>query len=166
MNIQQYIATGIIESYALGLASPDEAAQFERLLPTFPELKIALTEFEFRLESFVLNHEIPPPPGLKDRIEGRLRGLPAIRNVSRGSWSAGQKENEYIHARESSPYIKIHKYWRWAFIAVFIISKIWLTLFIYYLMQYRLAAKEIRHLQERVRKEKPFLQERSPDNQP
>lgn len=157
MNIHQYIGTGIIESYALGLATPEEATRFEHLLPDFPELKIALTEFEQRLEAFSRDNEIPPPPGLKNRIEERLRELPAIRHVSRGTWSAGQKEKEYIHVRESSTHIRVHKYWRAILIAIFVLSKIFLILSIYYFLQYRNAEKEIRGLKQQVRTEKGNL---------
>lgn len=157
MNIHQYIASGIIESYVLGLATPEEATRFDQLLPSFPELKMALREFEFRLEAFAMDNQIPPPPGIKNRIQERLWELPAIRHVSRGSWTAGQKENEYIDIRESSTHIRVHKYWRAAFIALFIISKIFMILYIHFFLQYKLAEKEIRILQEQVKTYKAVL---------
>jgi len=48
LNIQQYISSGIIEIYVMGLASAEEASQLERLLPFFPELRAALSDFGFQ----------------------------------------------------------------------------------------------------------------------
>jgi len=36
----------------MGLASPEEASQLERLLPFYPELQSALSDFGFQLELF------------------------------------------------------------------------------------------------------------------
>ena len=79
MNIELYIQSGIVESYVLGLASPAEVAEFEQLLPHFPQLKEAMSDFEYQLELFAIDHEIPPPPGIRERIEARLREMPAVR---------------------------------------------------------------------------------------
>jgi len=56
LNIQQYITSGIIETYVMGLASPEEASQLERLLPFYPELQSALSDFGFQLELFAIQH--------------------------------------------------------------------------------------------------------------
>jgi hypothetical protein len=79
VNIELYIQSGIVESYVLGLASPAEVAEFEQLLPHFPLLKDALSDFEYQLELFAIDHEVPPPPGSRERIEARLREMPAVR---------------------------------------------------------------------------------------
>ena len=50
MNIQEYISSGIVESYVLGLASPEERVEFEGLCVQYPELVAARTEFELALE--------------------------------------------------------------------------------------------------------------------
>ena len=73
VNIELYLQSGIVESYALGLATPLEVAEFEQLLPHYPELKERLSDFEYQLELFAIDNEVPPPPGTKERIEARLR---------------------------------------------------------------------------------------------
>ena len=50
MNTSEYIESGIIETYVLGMASPEEAAELEALCLEFPEIKAALNAFEETLE--------------------------------------------------------------------------------------------------------------------
>ena len=139
VNIELYIQSGIVESYTLGLATPFEKEEFEQLLPHYPELKTALSDFEYNLELFAIENEVPPPSGTRERIEARLRGIPAIR-PSRSSASHGAPGSSYLHVEANSDYIRVHKLWRVAFIVVFILSKIFLALAIYYFIQYRLVA--------------------------
>lgn len=68
MNIQEYISSGIVESYALGLAEPAERAEFERMCNLHPEVLAARLEFENSLEEFATMNPIIPPANLKSRI--------------------------------------------------------------------------------------------------
>jgi hypothetical protein len=144
VNIELYLQSGIVESYALGLATPREVDEFEQLLPHYPELKEALRDFEYHLELFSIDNEVPPPPDVRQRIEDRLRTLPAIPDpVWRGT--PGDR-TEYVAAKESSDHLRVHKIWRTLFIVVFVLSKIFLILAIYYFIQYRHAEKRINPL--------------------
>ena len=73
MDIELYIRSGMIESYALGLATVSERTEFELLMAKYPELRTALSVFEYQLEQFALCHETPPPPGMWEQIEARVR---------------------------------------------------------------------------------------------
>lgn len=170
LNIQQYIASGIIESYVLGLASPEEASQLERLLPFYPELQAALSDFEFQLELFAIQHEEPPPPGLFQKIQDRVRDLPAVRDQPdshRGhKRNDGSSAEDYIHVRDSSTHIRVHKYWRIAFIVIFILSKLLLAAFIYYFIQYRHSEREMRSLRDQqIKTNKSQLSPETQDNE-
>ena len=70
MNIQEYILSGIIESYVLGLASPEERSEFEAMCATHPEIQKAKDEFEDSLQNYFMNDAdaIKPAPELKDKI--------------------------------------------------------------------------------------------------
>lgn len=68
MNTREYIESGIIESYVLGMASPEEAAELESLCLQFPEIKEALTAFEIALEKNAMANAIPPPPSIKKAL--------------------------------------------------------------------------------------------------
>lgn len=68
MNIQEYIESGIIETYVLGLASPSESAEFERLCAEYPELVAARKKFEDGLEKHASTHAVQPPVGVKVKV--------------------------------------------------------------------------------------------------
>jgi anti-sigma-K factor RskA len=68
VNIKEYISSGIVESYVLGLASPEERTEFEQLCLQYPEVLEARTAFELSLEEQALAGAIPPPAGLKEKI--------------------------------------------------------------------------------------------------
>lgn len=151
MNIELYIQSGIVESYVLGLVTPEEAAEFEQLLPHYPILKEHLAEFGYELELFAIDHEIPPPPDVWTRIEDRVRELPDLRRT----WGDGtRREKEtaegYIPIDSSTSHIRVRKYWRTLFILVFILSKILLVLSIYYFLEYRHKNEQVQQLQEEL----------------
>ena len=165
LNIQQYIASGIIESYVLGVASPDEATQLERLLPFYPELQAAISDFGFQIELFAIQNEVPPPPGTFLRIQDRVRELPAVKSPVRpGSREPhSQTDSDYVHVKESSTHIRVHKYWRAAFIGIFILSKLLLFGFIYFLLQYKHSEKDLRALKDQQQQQKVNRASLSPE---
>ena len=72
MDIQEYISSGIVESYVLGLASDEERREFEKMCDQYPELPAARTAFELALEKQAMDNAIAPPSGLKNRILAEL----------------------------------------------------------------------------------------------
>ena len=88
MNVQDYIKSGIIESYVLGMADSAEAAELEQLCLQYPEIKQALNDAELALESNALANPIAPPPALKQVIFDQLKAdfqNPAISAASNQS---------------------------------------------------------------------------------
>ncbi|GAB4093855.1 anti-sigma factor [Flaviaesturariibacter terrae] len=72
MNIKEYISSGIIESYVLGLATDAERQEFEALCRQYPELVAARDRFEQELEGQMLADAPAPPVFLKERVLGAL----------------------------------------------------------------------------------------------
>lgn len=68
MNIQEYIASGIIESYVLGLASPEERVEFEQYCTQYPELVEARTAFELALEQQAMSAATAPPAFIRENV--------------------------------------------------------------------------------------------------
>ncbi len=68
MNVQEYISSGIVESYVLGLASQEEQAEFERMCASYPEVKAARETFELLLEKQALSQAVETPENLKNKI--------------------------------------------------------------------------------------------------
>lgn len=73
MDIQAYISGGNIESYVLGLASPEERAEFERMCAAYPELAAARNAFEIQLEQNMLKQAVAPPDQLREMILSKIR---------------------------------------------------------------------------------------------
>lgn len=72
MNIQEYISSGVIESYVLGLASDEERREFEKICAQYPEALAARTAFELALEKQAMENSITPPADLKNKIIEQL----------------------------------------------------------------------------------------------
>ena len=68
MNVQDYILSGIVESYVLGLASTEDSAEFERMCAAHNEVRAARNAFELQLEANLQQQKLEPPRELKSRI--------------------------------------------------------------------------------------------------
>jgi hypothetical protein len=73
VNIREYISSGIIESYVMGMASDQERAEFERLCSQYPELLEARIEFEKALEKKAFANAMEPPAFLKQKIWSAIK---------------------------------------------------------------------------------------------
>ena len=82
MNVQEYISSGIVEHYVLGLASEAERAEFEELCRQYPELVAARTAFEETLESFALSNTIMLPADMRHRFLEVIHENPSINQSS------------------------------------------------------------------------------------
>lgn len=72
MNIKEYISSGVVESYVLGLLTAQERFEFEKYCETYPELKEARTSFELALEKQATENSIAPPADLKQKIASKI----------------------------------------------------------------------------------------------
>jgi anti-sigma-K factor RskA len=75
LDIQAYIASGILESYVLGIASAEEAAEIEALAHQYPLIKAEIEAIRASLEAYIIQHEQMPPAALKKKIWHKLEEL-------------------------------------------------------------------------------------------
>ena len=68
MNLNEYIASGIIESYVMGLASESERAEFERMCAQYPELVEERRKFEESLEISASQQAVQPPREIRAKV--------------------------------------------------------------------------------------------------
>lgn len=73
MNTKEYISSGIIESYILGLASPEEAGILECVMKNNAEVKAAFEEAQKTLEDLATSQAVAPPAGLKSKIWNKIQ---------------------------------------------------------------------------------------------
>jgi mannose-6-phosphate isomerase-like protein (cupin superfamily) len=75
MNIEQYIESGILQEYSLGVLSEQERAAVERDCALYPEIKMALRNIELGLQKFAEANALWPGPELQDSIWNTLENL-------------------------------------------------------------------------------------------
>jgi len=73
VDIQQYISSGIIEAYVLGIASDEEVRELLSLSEQYPEVREAISATEADIEQYADLHAITPPPGMKEQIWDMLK---------------------------------------------------------------------------------------------
>lgn len=75
MNTSEYISSGILESYALGLCNATEAADVERMCTLYPEIKAELEDIQSSLGGYVQAHAVNPPESVKASIFNKINEL-------------------------------------------------------------------------------------------
>ncbi len=148
-----YLKEGSLQPYLEGLTSAEEKQEAEHLLATDPELLADLDELEDQLEDFFLRNAVPPPPavreGLLQRISEREIQPWQEPEPTHGRRRTPEPDGEgpnYVAVEVDNTHIRVHKYWRTAFIAVFILSKVFLILGLYYYFKSNSQEQEIERL--------------------
>ena len=73
MNLNDYISSGIVESYVLGLADEAERSEFEHMCAAHEEVWAARNAFELSLEKHALDDAVLPPQQIiKNRLFNEL----------------------------------------------------------------------------------------------
>lgn len=113
MDINAYIESGVIESYVLGLATTDEAAELEILAMEHPAIKQAVEDFALSIQRNAVENGVTPPAELKQQVinvlanefeQPKLVAMPAVESNSE---SAGP-----------AMVVRMHKPNTWRYIAV------------------------------------------------
>lgn len=134
MELHHYIESGIIESYALGLATATEIAELQYMRKLYPELNTEIRMVERRIEMVALTEGVMPPARLKDRIFQRINW-----EEQKNTEQEKDKSNyTFINIQsKDNNYITVHKWWKLFFVMVFIVSKVCLFAAIYYYLKYQ-----------------------------
>jgi len=161
VDIQEYIESGILETYVLGAASEAETRELLYFKEKYPQVQIALQELESDMELIAEQMAVMPPPGTWGRIEASINELTTVpayeplRLKDAGGKSGHHfktPDRDYIEVAESeSTHMTIHKSWKWVFAAVFVLGKIFLGCAIYFYLENRQAQEQIQELKTELR---------------
>lgn len=154
MKIKDYIESGVLEAYVLGSASEAEVRELLYLKAKHPEIKQALQELELDMERIAEQMAIPPPPLCWTKIEAEMDAIVPAPEAETVLFKQDREENkqspkssgDYIEVEAQSTYMRVHKSWKAIFIAVFILSKIFLICAIYFYLENKHAQEQIRDL--------------------
>jgi hypothetical protein len=72
LDIQEYIASGILELYASRSLPPHEEAEVERMAALYPEVKEELDAIVETLETYAKLYAVEPPAHLREKIINQL----------------------------------------------------------------------------------------------
>ncbi len=72
MTKEEFISSGLLELYAMGVTSPEETQIVQEHLAQFPELKEELNEIELSLENYALSQSVPPAASVKEKLFNQL----------------------------------------------------------------------------------------------
>lgn len=72
MDKQQFLASGLLEQYVLGLTSQEESVIVEKWLRKYPDLQKEVDAMHEALEQYSLAQGITPPSDLRPRIMNRI----------------------------------------------------------------------------------------------
>ncbi len=76
MDIKEYISSGIIEAYVLGLATEEEVSILDCVRQKNPEVQQAILDAQLLLEDFATEQAIAPAPAMKDEIWSKIASTP------------------------------------------------------------------------------------------
>lgn len=68
MDLQSFLASGLIESYVLGQCTPAERSEVERMAEQYPEVRTEIAATEQALEQYAQANALQPPAWMKGRI--------------------------------------------------------------------------------------------------
>lgn len=154
MEIKRIIESGLIETYVMGIATEEEVQKVLFLKKEYPEFKDALTNLELDMEVLAQGMAITPPPGTLEKIETEIneiqRRSQVIQKIARPNSKPDNgddaREEKYIEVEAESNQMRVNKAWKWIFIAVFILGKIFLAAAIYFYLENRQAREQINEL--------------------
>jgi hypothetical protein len=146
LNTQDFIQSGILESYALGLANKDEQAQVQQLAEGDHRISSQLMDVEDGIRRYFDNESVTPPSEVREIIQLRADKKQkhtfdkTVRNDSK----------QFLEVEVNDTHIKVHKFWRPAFIAVFILSKIFLIAGLYLYFKSASQQEELVRLKQEI----------------
>ena len=90
MNTQEYIASGIIESYVLGVTTVGDSKEVEQLALEYTEIQMEIESVNSTFENYVMHYEKEPPAFLKDKIMAKLFSEPISADRFQAAVHGGQ----------------------------------------------------------------------------
>lgn len=89
MDIKEYIVSGVLENYLLGLLTAQEQQEVERNAAMYPEIKAELEAIEEALNTYAQANAVPMREGLQDEILSVIDGLEKDKNTASTNEKSG-----------------------------------------------------------------------------
>ncbi len=141
MSKQDFIESGILESHLMGLANEEEQQLVAEMMLSDQGMSEYVNDLEVDIKRYFAEGSVPPPDAVREII--LLRSI--REKKGRSSYNGGETldAKQYLDVEVNNTHMKVHKLWRPAFIAVFILSKIFLIAGLYFYFKSLAQEKEI-----------------------
>jgi hypothetical protein len=144
LKTQEFIESGILESHLLGFATNEEKEQVRQMMLKDRELADYVLGLESDIRRYFQDESVSPPTAVREIIE--LRSFRERKEKQEFKSTDKNSKTPYLDIEVSDTHIKVHKFWRPAFIAVFILSKLFLIAGLYYYFKSASQAEELQRL--------------------
>jgi len=74
VEIKEIISSGLLDIYAMGMASEEEARRVQEWMQRYPEIADELREIELSMEAYAFAHSVTPASHLKSKILRSVEG--------------------------------------------------------------------------------------------
>ena len=163
MTTDQLTTSGLLESYLLGWTTDTENEQVEQLLAQDDTLFDRVEQLNADLEHHFVQQAVPPPPAIRDQLERTITRQELQKRTHRDypdfDYEAPTRNTtaqpNYVDVEVDNTHIRVHKNWRPAFIAVFILSKVLLVTSLYFYFKADSQAQEITRLKAEMNQSAP-----------
>lgn len=146
MDLHDYIESGIIESYLLGLASADEAELFDRMRSLYPELNTEIAATEYKIQKLMQADGVTPPAKVWNKLSERIKPHHQDGYYSRtGGRSETADPFTYVLQPRNNT-ITVSIWWRCAFIALVVVVMALLASTVYFYQQFRSVEERLMRL--------------------
>jgi anti-sigma-K factor RskA len=109
MDLSEFVESGKLETYLMGVASPEEQEEVEKMSVEYPHIKAELASIESTLNDYAFEHSVEPTPATKEKIWQEINRKVKERRDNR-NWKNKNRE-----------YIKMRNDYRWAMAASLLI---------------------------------------------
>jgi len=133
VETQDFIESGILEAHLLGLTNEGEKELVKQMVEDNQEIREYLVDIESDITRYFNGSAVTPPSALREIIHLRSNQESFRKEKHTFKKKAEEDQNtRFLDVEVNDTHIKVHKFWRPAFIAVFILSKIFLIAGLYY----------------------------------
>ncbi|WP_199119619.1 anti-sigma factor domain-containing protein [Pedobacter sp. ASV28] len=132
MDIKEYISSGIIEAYVMGLASEEEVGILMCVQKNNPEVKQAILEAEKTLEDFNSRHAINPPEELKSAIWAKISAEGEEASAQQSSDDSLTEDHIIPLNQEIKPINTVNLSLKWLSIAASVLLIVSISLNLYF----------------------------------
>ncbi len=148
MSKQEFIESGILESHLMGLASEEEQELVAEMMLSDTEMALYVNDLEEDIKRYFAEGSVAPPEAVREII--LLRSI--REKKGRNGYDVGETVDakQYLDVEVNDTHMKVHKLWRPAFIAVFILSKIFLIAGLYFYFKSRAQQEEIEKIKTEI----------------